>query len=155
MDKDAEALKAARAELCEARRQWHHMQMEIESLHAVVSIVKWNLKSPGKNESFSWYKLLHNLASDPPCSRNAHIQERRAWRGLPARHAARTHEPFAHGWEFTCLDSRAATHDTLTFAGFLACQTANLHDAPSPSSCSFHLTSSQQVYGFFWMCGPN
>lgn len=48
MDKDAEALKAARAELCEARRQWHHMQMEIESLHAVVSIIKLNWKFPGK-----------------------------------------------------------------------------------------------------------
>lgn len=50
MDKDAEALKAARAELCEARRQWHHMQMEIESLHAVVSTVKQNWKSPGKKK---------------------------------------------------------------------------------------------------------
>lgn len=50
MDKDAEALKAARAELCEARRQWHHMQIEIESLHAVVSIMKWNLKSSGKKK---------------------------------------------------------------------------------------------------------
>ncbi|XP_034991751.2 keratin-like protein KRT222 isoform X1 [Zootoca vivipara] len=35
MSKDEEALKAARAELNEARRQWHHMQMEIDSLHAV------------------------------------------------------------------------------------------------------------------------
>uniref|UniRef100_A0A8C4Y4X7 Keratin 12 n=1 Tax=Gopherus evgoodei TaxID=1825980 RepID=A0A8C4Y4X7_9SAUR len=35
MDKDEEALKAARAELTEARRQWHHMQIEIESLQAV------------------------------------------------------------------------------------------------------------------------
>ncbi|XP_065278875.1 keratin-like protein KRT222 [Emys orbicularis] len=35
MDKDEEALKAARAELSEARRQWHHMQIEIESLQAV------------------------------------------------------------------------------------------------------------------------
>ncbi|XP_044527541.1 keratin-like protein KRT222 [Gracilinanus agilis] len=35
MDKDEEALKAARAELKEARRQWHHLQVEIESLHAV------------------------------------------------------------------------------------------------------------------------
>lgn len=60
MDKDAEALKAARAELCEARRQWHHMQIEIESLHAVVSIINWNLKPPGKNKSFSWCKLFHN-----------------------------------------------------------------------------------------------
>ena len=37
MDKDEEALKAAQAELKEARRQWHHLQVEIESLHAVVS----------------------------------------------------------------------------------------------------------------------
>lgn len=153
MDKDAEALKAARAELCEARRQWHHMQMEIESLHAVVSIVKWNLKSPGKNESFSRYKLLHNLASDPLCSRNVHTQERRAWRGLPARHAARTHEPFAHGREFTRLDSGVATHTQLCRLPHLP--NGYLHDPPSPSSWSFHLTSSQQVYGFFWMCGPN
>ncbi|XP_060242753.1 keratin-like protein KRT222 isoform X2 [Meriones unguiculatus] len=35
MDKDEEALKAARAELKEARRQCHHLQVEIESLHAV------------------------------------------------------------------------------------------------------------------------
>ncbi|XP_066485217.1 keratin-like protein KRT222 [Tiliqua scincoides] len=35
MNKDEEALKAARAELKEARRQWHHMQIEIDSLHAV------------------------------------------------------------------------------------------------------------------------
>lgn len=36
MDKDEEALRAAQAELKEARRQWHHLQVEIESLHAVV-----------------------------------------------------------------------------------------------------------------------
>jgi len=36
MDKDGEALKAAQAELKEARRQCHHLQVEIESLHAVV-----------------------------------------------------------------------------------------------------------------------
>ncbi|XP_003467138.2 keratin-like protein KRT222 isoform X1 [Cavia porcellus] len=35
MDQDEEALKAARAELKEARRQWYHLQVEIESLHAV------------------------------------------------------------------------------------------------------------------------
>ncbi|GAB5581026.1 keratin-like protein KRT222 isoform X2 [Prionailurus iriomotensis] len=35
MDKDEEALKAAQAELKEARRQWHHLQVEIESLQAV------------------------------------------------------------------------------------------------------------------------
>ncbi|CAK6438413.1 unnamed protein product [Pipistrellus nathusii] len=35
MDKDEEALRAAQAELKEARRQWHHLQVEIESLHAV------------------------------------------------------------------------------------------------------------------------
>ncbi|XP_074835422.1 keratin-like protein KRT222 [Carettochelys insculpta] len=35
METDEEALKAARAELSEARRQWHHMQIEIESLQAV------------------------------------------------------------------------------------------------------------------------
>lgn len=39
MDKDEEALKAAQAELKEARRQWHHLQVEIESLHAVVRII--------------------------------------------------------------------------------------------------------------------
>lgn len=38
MDKDEEALRAAQAELKEARRQWHHLQVEIESLHAVVSL---------------------------------------------------------------------------------------------------------------------
>ncbi|XP_066220329.1 keratin-like protein KRT222 isoform X1 [Saccopteryx leptura] len=35
MHKDEEALKAAQAELKEARRQWHHLQVEIETLHAV------------------------------------------------------------------------------------------------------------------------
>lgn len=40
MEKDEEALKAAREELNEARRQWHHMQMEIDSLHAVVRVIK-------------------------------------------------------------------------------------------------------------------
>lgn len=39
MDKDEEALKAAQAELKEARRQWHHLQVEIESLQAVVRII--------------------------------------------------------------------------------------------------------------------
>lgn len=48
MDKDEEALKAAQAELKEARRQWHHLQVEIESLHAVVRIIKsnWPIESP-------------------------------------------------------------------------------------------------------------
>lgn len=42
MDKDEEALKAAQAELKEARRQWHHLQVEIESLHAVVRMTsRW------------------------------------------------------------------------------------------------------------------
>lgn len=44
MDKDEEALKAAQAELKEARRQWHHLQVEIESLHAVVRMTS---KAPG------------------------------------------------------------------------------------------------------------
>ncbi|KAH0626849.1 hypothetical protein JD844_002103 [Phrynosoma platyrhinos] len=35
MSKNEEVLKAARAELNEARRQWHQMQMEIDSLHAM------------------------------------------------------------------------------------------------------------------------
>ncbi|KAK2502362.1 hypothetical protein MC885_021290, partial [Smutsia gigantea] len=39
MDKDEEALKAAQAELKEARRQWHHLQVEIESLQAVVRMI--------------------------------------------------------------------------------------------------------------------
>ena len=43
MDKDEEALKAAQAELKEARRQWHHLQVEIESLHAVVSMTSRRL----------------------------------------------------------------------------------------------------------------
>lgn len=39
MDKDEEALKAAQAELKEARRQWQHLQVEIESLQAVVRMI--------------------------------------------------------------------------------------------------------------------
>lgn len=47
MDKDEEALKAAQAELKEARRQCHHLQVEIESLHAVVrKIIRHWLAAP-------------------------------------------------------------------------------------------------------------
>lgn len=34
-----EALKEARAELAEARKRWHRLQVEIESLHALVRLV--------------------------------------------------------------------------------------------------------------------
>lgn len=34
-----ETLKEARAELAEARKQWHRLQVEIESLHALVRLV--------------------------------------------------------------------------------------------------------------------
>lgn len=34
-----EALKEARAELAEARKRWHRLQVEIESLHALVRSV--------------------------------------------------------------------------------------------------------------------
>lgn len=33
---DSAALREARAELSEARRQWHALQVEIETLHALV-----------------------------------------------------------------------------------------------------------------------
>ncbi|XP_053115727.1 keratin-like protein KRT222 isoform X2 [Hemicordylus capensis] len=45
MNKDEEVLKEARAELNEARRQWHHMQMEIDSLHAVEKGLERSLRA--------------------------------------------------------------------------------------------------------------
>ncbi|XP_062993776.1 keratin-like protein KRT222 isoform X2 [Elgaria multicarinata webbii] len=45
MSKDEEVLKAAKAELNEARRQWHHMQMEIDSLHAVEKGLERSLRT--------------------------------------------------------------------------------------------------------------
>ncbi|XP_077170551.1 keratin-like protein KRT222 isoform X2 [Paroedura picta] len=45
MDKEEEALNAARAELKEARRQWHHMQREIDTLHAVEKGLESSLRT--------------------------------------------------------------------------------------------------------------
>ncbi|KFQ18514.1 Keratin-like KRT222, partial [Merops nubicus] len=60
MDKDAEALKAARAELCEARRQWHHMQIEIESLHAVEKGLERSLRATEQQ----YHMQLQNLEGE-------------------------------------------------------------------------------------------
>ena len=63
MDKDEEALKAAQAELKEARRQWHHLQVEIESLHAVVSttsrrLAHWVPRCYLTRRGEEWHPLL-------------------------------------------------------------------------------------------------
>ncbi|NXB98729.1 KT222 protein, partial [Orthonyx spaldingii] len=63
MDKDAEALKAARAELCEARRQWHHMQIEIESLHAVEKGLERSLRATEQQ----YHMQLQNLEGEIEC----------------------------------------------------------------------------------------
>ncbi|NXL85323.1 KT222 protein, partial [Alectura lathami] len=63
MDKDAEALKAARAELCEARRQWHHMQIEIESLHAVEKGLERSLRATEQQ----YHMQLQNLEAEIEC----------------------------------------------------------------------------------------
>lgn len=79
MDKDEEALKAAQAELKEARRQWHHLQVEIESLHAVVSLIS---RATGP---LSPRMLLHRGGRYPNTSQRAPPckQEIKAW--IPPR----------------------------------------------------------------------
>ncbi|XP_074018757.1 keratin-like protein KRT222 isoform X2 [Numenius arquata] len=73
MDKDAEALKAARAELCEARRQWHHMQMEIESLHAVEKGLERSLRATEQQ----YHVQLQNLESEIECLEKELLDVRR------------------------------------------------------------------------------
>ncbi|XP_042692575.1 keratin-like protein KRT222 isoform X1 [Centrocercus urophasianus] len=63
MDKDAEALQAARAELSEARRQWHHMQSEIESLHAVEKGLERSLRATEQQ----YHMQLQNLEAEIEC----------------------------------------------------------------------------------------
>uniref|UniRef100_A0A8D0BKJ5 Keratin 222 n=1 Tax=Salvator merianae TaxID=96440 RepID=A0A8D0BKJ5_SALMN len=48
MSKEEEVLKAARAELNEARHQWHQMQMEIDSLRAVEKGLEKSLRTTEK-----------------------------------------------------------------------------------------------------------
>ncbi|NWW47499.1 KT222 protein, partial [Pedionomus torquatus] len=74
MDKDAEALKAARAELCEARRQWHHMQMEIESLHAVEKGLERSLRATEQQ----YHMQLQNLESEIECLEKELLDVRRS-----------------------------------------------------------------------------
>ncbi|NXG52222.1 KT222 protein, partial [Psilopogon haemacephalus] len=73
MDKDAEALKAARAELCEARRQWHHMQMEIESLHAVEKGLERSLRATEQQ----YHLQLQNLEGEIECLEKELLEVRR------------------------------------------------------------------------------
>ncbi|KAK2536192.1 Krt222 [Columba guinea] len=73
MDKDAEALKAARAELCEARRQWHHMQMEIESLHAVEKGLERSLRATEQQ----YHVQLQHLEAEIECLEKELLEVRR------------------------------------------------------------------------------
>ncbi|XP_074782619.1 keratin-like protein KRT222 isoform X2 [Athene noctua] len=73
MDKDAEALKAARAELCEARRQWHHMQIEIESLHAVEKGLERSLRATERQ----YHVQLQNLEAEIECLEKELLEVRR------------------------------------------------------------------------------
>ncbi|NXI00442.1 KT222 protein, partial [Pachycephala philippinensis] len=73
MDKDAEALKAARAELCEARRQWHHMQIEIESLHAVEKGLERSLRTTEQQ----YHMQLQNLEGEIECLEKELLEVRR------------------------------------------------------------------------------
>ncbi|NXE41786.1 KT222 protein, partial [Ptilorrhoa leucosticta] len=73
MDKDAEALKAARAELCEARRQWHHMQIEIESLHAVERGLERSLRATEQQ----YHMQLQNLEGEIECLEKELLEVRR------------------------------------------------------------------------------
>ncbi|KAF7239118.1 hypothetical protein EYD10_14216 [Varanus komodoensis] len=60
MNKDEEVLKAAREELNEARRQWHHMQMEIDSLHAVEKGLERSLRTTERQ----YQKQLKHLETE-------------------------------------------------------------------------------------------
>ncbi|KFO10151.1 Keratin-like KRT222 [Balearica regulorum gibbericeps] len=73
MDKDAEALKAARAELCEARRQWHHMQIEIESLHAVEKGLERSLRATEQQ----YHMQLQHLEAEIECLEKELLEVRR------------------------------------------------------------------------------
>ncbi|KFW01441.1 Keratin-like KRT222, partial [Eurypyga helias] len=73
MDKDAEALKAARAELCEARRQWHHMQVEIEALHAVEKGLERSLRATEQQ----YHVQLQNLEAEIGCLEKELLEVRR------------------------------------------------------------------------------
>ncbi|NXT25016.1 KT222 protein, partial [Syrrhaptes paradoxus] len=73
MDEDAEALKAARAELCEARRQWHHMQMEIESLHAVEKGLERSLRTTEQQ----YHMQLQTLEAEIECLEKELLEVRR------------------------------------------------------------------------------
>ncbi|XP_010204446.1 keratin-like protein KRT222 isoform X1 [Colius striatus] len=73
MDKDTEALKAARAELCEARRQWHHMQIEIESLHAVEKGLERSLHATEQQ----YHMQLQNLEAEIECLEKELLEVRR------------------------------------------------------------------------------
>ncbi|NXW66139.1 KT222 protein, partial [Eurystomus gularis] len=73
MDKDAEALQAARAELCEARRQWHHMQIEIESLHAVEKGLERSLRATEQQ----YHMQLQNLEGEIECLEKELLEVRR------------------------------------------------------------------------------
>ncbi|NXX86822.1 KT222 protein, partial [Urocolius indicus] len=73
MDKDTEALKAARAELCEARRQWHHMQIEIESLHAVEKALQRSLHATQQQ----YHMQLQNLEAEIECLEKELLEVRR------------------------------------------------------------------------------
>ncbi|XP_028930428.1 keratin-like protein KRT222 isoform X1 [Ornithorhynchus anatinus] len=57
MDRDVEALKAARAELKQARREWHHLQVEIESLHAVERGLENSLHASEQNHQLQLQDL--------------------------------------------------------------------------------------------------
>ncbi|NXG58081.1 KT222 protein, partial [Hemiprocne comata] len=73
MDKDAEALKAARAELSEARRQWHHMQIEIESLHAVEKGLERSLRATEQQ----YHMQLQHLEAEIECLEKELLDVRR------------------------------------------------------------------------------
>ncbi|XP_051496204.1 keratin-like protein KRT222 isoform X1 [Apus apus] len=73
MDKDAEALKAARAELSEARRQWYHMQIEIESLHAVEKGLERSLRATEQQ----YHMQLQHLEAEIECLEKELLDVRR------------------------------------------------------------------------------
>lgn len=145
MDKDAEALKAARAELCEARRQWHHMQIEIESLHAVVRARNetWNLTEKRSIVLDVNYPTVNFCESHSHHTAEIHHRNTQLW-GAPAPHRALAH---TH-WPSTCSGAGSATPDTRGVP-FSHLPNVYLHDIPPPSSWSFCLPIHSMFMTFF------
>uniref|UniRef100_A0A8C6IRR8 Uncharacterized protein n=1 Tax=Melopsittacus undulatus TaxID=13146 RepID=A0A8C6IRR8_MELUD len=128
MDKDAEALKAARAELCEARRQWHHMQIEIESLHAVERGLERSLRATEQQ----YHMQLQNLESEVECLEKELLEMKR---GIEKQLQA--HE--------ILLNTRMKLEEEIATYRSLLEQEENRYLPLSPAACPKHETEKVEV----------